>query len=198
MRAAPNCSDRGDAGRCSPDPIRVMTAASKRRVSTVVVQRFCKPKVGGSNPSPGTRYRDNTRETLGPPENKGLPDPLGGTKGWYNGSGNAEAVHSSEVRGLLLPKGGPCPVARRHRARRIPDQSRDQRPRRGEAKVSGQGRRGGRDACPSGRRAGGPHATADSRPGWPLVSPGACGPVILAQGEPAPDPHTARGRRLQP
>ena len=25
-----------------------------RRVSTVVVQRFCKPKVGGSNPSPGT------------------------------------------------------------------------------------------------------------------------------------------------
>ena len=24
------------------------------RVSTVVVQRFCKPKVGGSNPSPGT------------------------------------------------------------------------------------------------------------------------------------------------
>ena len=25
------------------------------RVSTVVVQRFCKPKVGGSNPSPGTR-----------------------------------------------------------------------------------------------------------------------------------------------
>jgi hypothetical protein len=23
------------------------------RVSTVVVQRFCKPKVGGSNPSPG-------------------------------------------------------------------------------------------------------------------------------------------------
>jgi hypothetical protein len=26
----------------------------KCRVSTVVVQRFCKPKVGGSNPSPGT------------------------------------------------------------------------------------------------------------------------------------------------
>ena len=25
-----------------------------RRVSTVVVQRFCKPLVGGSNPSPGT------------------------------------------------------------------------------------------------------------------------------------------------
>ena len=25
-----------------------------RRVSTVAVQRFCKPKVGGSNPSPGT------------------------------------------------------------------------------------------------------------------------------------------------
>ena len=24
------------------------------RVSTAVVQRFCKPKVGGSNPSPGT------------------------------------------------------------------------------------------------------------------------------------------------
>ena len=28
--------------------------AHHRRVSTVVVQRFCKPKVGGSNPSPGT------------------------------------------------------------------------------------------------------------------------------------------------
>jgi hypothetical protein len=27
------------------------------RVSTVVVQRFCKPKVGGSNPSPGTNAR---------------------------------------------------------------------------------------------------------------------------------------------
>jgi hypothetical protein len=27
------------------------------RVSTVVVQRFCKPKVGGSNPSPGTILR---------------------------------------------------------------------------------------------------------------------------------------------
>ena len=27
----------------------------RRRVSTVVVQRFCKPKAGGSNPSPGTR-----------------------------------------------------------------------------------------------------------------------------------------------
>ena len=27
------------------------------RVSTVVVQRFCKPKVGGSNPSPGTIFR---------------------------------------------------------------------------------------------------------------------------------------------
>ena len=26
------------------------------RVSTVVVQRFCKPKVGGSNPSPGTTF----------------------------------------------------------------------------------------------------------------------------------------------
>src|SRR3984957_17861638 len=29
------------------------TQASVCRVSTVVVQRFCKPKVGGSNPSPG-------------------------------------------------------------------------------------------------------------------------------------------------
>ena len=29
-------------------------AAALGRVSTVVVQRFCKPKVGGSNPSPGT------------------------------------------------------------------------------------------------------------------------------------------------
>src|SRR6266404_5237435 len=75
MRAAPNCSDRGDAGRCSPDPIRVMTAASKRRVSTVVVQRFCKPKVGGSNPSPGTRYRENPRETLGPAETKDFLTP---------------------------------------------------------------------------------------------------------------------------
>src|SRR3954467_14521166 len=35
------------AGACAPCPDR-------RRVSTAVVQRFCKPKVGGSNPSPGT------------------------------------------------------------------------------------------------------------------------------------------------
>ena len=27
-------------------------------VSTVVVQRFCKPLVGGSNPSPGTIFKD--------------------------------------------------------------------------------------------------------------------------------------------
>ena len=27
-----------------------------RRVSTGVVQRFCKPLVGGSNPSPGTIF----------------------------------------------------------------------------------------------------------------------------------------------
>jgi hypothetical protein len=27
---------------------------TESRVSTVAVQRFCKPKVGGSNPSPGT------------------------------------------------------------------------------------------------------------------------------------------------
>ena len=28
-----------------------------RRVSTVVVQQFCKLLVGGSNPSPGTNFR---------------------------------------------------------------------------------------------------------------------------------------------
>src|SRR6516164_7160101 len=34
-----------------------------RRVSTVAVQRFCKPKVGGSNPSPGTIIIDKFRDT---------------------------------------------------------------------------------------------------------------------------------------
>lgn len=34
--------------------IRGIKLPLKGRVSTVVVQRFCKPKVGGSNPSPGT------------------------------------------------------------------------------------------------------------------------------------------------
>ncbi len=48
---------------------------SRRRVSTVVVQRFCKPKVGGSNPSPGTRYTENPRETLGPAETKDFLTP---------------------------------------------------------------------------------------------------------------------------
>ena len=33
------------------------------RVSTAVVQRFCKPKVGGSNPSPGTIPRLSSLET---------------------------------------------------------------------------------------------------------------------------------------
>jgi hypothetical protein len=28
---------------------------SRRRVSTAMMQRFCKPKAGGSNPSPGIR-----------------------------------------------------------------------------------------------------------------------------------------------
>src|SRR5262245_698636 len=32
------------------------------RVSTVVVQRFCKPKVGGSNPSPGTISPESRQE----------------------------------------------------------------------------------------------------------------------------------------
>ena len=36
----------------------------RRRVSTVVVQRFCKPKVGGSNPSPGMRHLLLLRETM--------------------------------------------------------------------------------------------------------------------------------------
>jgi hypothetical protein len=31
------------------------------RVSTVAVQRFCKPKVGGSNPSPGTKFINSLR-----------------------------------------------------------------------------------------------------------------------------------------
>ena len=30
------------------------------RLSTVVVQRFCKPKVGGSNPSAGTIFFENS------------------------------------------------------------------------------------------------------------------------------------------
>jgi hypothetical protein len=34
------------------------------RVSTVAVQRFCKPKVGGSNPSPGTIPRAALRGLL--------------------------------------------------------------------------------------------------------------------------------------
>jgi hypothetical protein len=29
---------------------------TKRRLSTVVVQRFCKPKVAGSNPAAGTSF----------------------------------------------------------------------------------------------------------------------------------------------
>ena len=32
-----------------------------RRLSTVVVQRFCKPKVGGSNPSAGTIFQIDHR-----------------------------------------------------------------------------------------------------------------------------------------
>ena len=35
----------------------------KCRVSTVVVQRFCKPKAGGSNPSPGTKEINGLGET---------------------------------------------------------------------------------------------------------------------------------------
>src|SRR5579883_1639134 len=46
------------AGRCRPPSRRMAQGGAKtglcRRVSTGVVQRFCKPKVGGSNPSPGT------------------------------------------------------------------------------------------------------------------------------------------------
>ncbi len=48
-----------DAGDRQPIRCRSARAPSGRRlpcrVSTVVVQRFCKPKVGGSNPSPGIR-----------------------------------------------------------------------------------------------------------------------------------------------
>jgi hypothetical protein len=36
------------------------------RVSTVVVQRFCKPKVGGSNPSPGTNVTNGLCEDSAP------------------------------------------------------------------------------------------------------------------------------------
>ena len=34
------------------------------RLSTVVVQRFCKPKVGGSNPSAGTIFLPNRPATI--------------------------------------------------------------------------------------------------------------------------------------
>ena len=37
--------------------IRAITPAAGRRVSSAVEQRFCKPKVGGSIPSPGTTPR---------------------------------------------------------------------------------------------------------------------------------------------
>ena len=35
------------------------------RVSTVAVQRFCKPKVGGSNPSPGTITHPSSFPVIG-------------------------------------------------------------------------------------------------------------------------------------
>ena len=38
-----------------------------RRVSTVVVQQFCKLLVGGSNPSPGTNFQGLTSASLPTP-----------------------------------------------------------------------------------------------------------------------------------
>src|ERR1043166_4344335 len=80
-------------------PRALKQRAERRRVSTVVVQRFCKPKVGGSNPSPGTRYSENTRKRLVPAETKDFLTPEVVQRGGTNGSGNAEAVRSSEDRG---------------------------------------------------------------------------------------------------
>jgi hypothetical protein len=45
---------QSEGHRCWRGPQKSDTRPLPRRVSTVVVQRFCKPKVGGSNPSPGT------------------------------------------------------------------------------------------------------------------------------------------------
>ena len=52
MTAQAGC---GSAGPYRPVPVgRVdVVGRRRRRVSTVVVQRFCKPKVAGSNPAPG-------------------------------------------------------------------------------------------------------------------------------------------------
>ena len=56
--------DRTEGEPCGDPEGRVPAQRSRGecRVSTVVVQRFCKPKVGGSNPSPGTKARPKTRK----------------------------------------------------------------------------------------------------------------------------------------
>ncbi len=50
--------------------VRVESRSSKdahrRRVSTVVVQQFCKLLVGGSNPSPGTNFQGLTITAASP------------------------------------------------------------------------------------------------------------------------------------
>ena len=48
MRGGPASAGRGRAG-----------------FNAVVVQRFCKPKVGGSNPSPGTRSQSRCTQRVG-------------------------------------------------------------------------------------------------------------------------------------
>jgi hypothetical protein len=49
----PSCP-RGSLVLCPGDSCGQCWYCRVSRVSTVAVQRFCKPKVGGSNPSPGT------------------------------------------------------------------------------------------------------------------------------------------------
>src|SRR5215472_1472531 len=52
------------------------------RVSTVAVQRFCKPKVGGSNPSPGTTA---TRRSIDARDEARGPGLVGGVFGESRG-----------------------------------------------------------------------------------------------------------------